>query len=104
MFVILYRWRIKPNFEQQFIESWSERTAFGGINTVRSARVCIGETTELDIATHEWKSAGQREQAFVAEAGGISDTHRKFQEVIEEDFPEIKLEIISDYLLLPEDY
>ena len=28
MFIVLYRWRIKPDLEAQFIEAWSEITEF----------------------------------------------------------------------------
>ena len=28
MFIVLYRWRIKPNYEKQFVESWSEITEY----------------------------------------------------------------------------
>ena len=103
MFIVLYRWRIKPNLEGQFIESWSERTAYL-FKTYDSLGSRLHRGSDgVWYSYAQWKSAEQRQQAFAAESGKISETSRRFRAAIEEDFPEIELEIVSDYLILPED-
>ena len=102
MFVILYRWRIKPNFEAQFVESWSARTAY-----LREKYDTLGSRLHrgndgIWYSYAQWKSAEQRTQAFALESKTISEASQKFQEAIEEIFPEIQLEIVSDLIILPE--
>lgn len=96
MFIILYRWRIKPDLEAQFIEAWSEITEFY-VNNFDSLGSRLHRGNDgLFYAYAQWKSAEQRENAFnnapKFEAG------IKRREVIEESFPEVYLEIQSDYL------
>ncbi len=102
MFVVLYRWRIKPNLERQFVENWSARTAY-----LREKYDSLGSRLHrgndgIWYSYAQWKSVEQREQAFDAESNTVSETSQKFQEAIEETFPEIQLEITSDYLITPE--
>ncbi len=102
MFVVLYRWRIRPNLEQQFVENWSARTAY-----LREKYDSLGSRLHrgndwIRYSYAQWKSAEQREQAFAAESNTGSETSQKMREAIEENFPEIQLEVISDYLMLPE--
>ena len=97
MFVALYRWRIKPELETQFIEAWSEITAYYRENfDSLGSRLHRGDDG-IFYAYAQWKSAGQRENAFQNttknEAGTI------MREAIEESFPEVRLEILSDYLV-----
>lgn len=103
MFIVLYRWRVKPEFERQFVESWSARTVFWREKYDSLGSRLHRGSDGIWYSYAQWKSAEQRESAFGAEAGAVSETQRKFQEAIEEDFPEIKLEIVLDYLLLPEE-
>ncbi len=101
MFVVLYRWRVRPNLEQQFVENWSARTAY-----LREKYDSLGSRLHrandgIWYSYAQWKSVEQREQAFNAESNTVSKTSQKFQEAIEESFPEIQLDVISDYLILP---
>jgi len=98
MFVVLYRWRIRVNLEQQFVENWSARTAY-----LREKYDSLGSRLHrgsdgIWYSYAQWKSAEQREQAFDTESSKISETSQKIREAIEESFPEIQLEITSDYL------
>lgn len=100
MFVILYRWRIKPEKEAQFIGAWSEITAsyrenFGSLGS----RLHRGEDG-IFYAYAQWKSAAQRENAFADK--GRSETGSRMREAVEESFPEVRLEILSDYLVAKE--
>jgi hypothetical protein len=101
MFVILYRWRIKPNLEQQFVKSWSERTVY-----LRKKYDSLGSRLHrgrdgIWYSYAQWKSAEQRERAFQAESGADSEAIEKMRESIEESFPEIELETIADYMISP---
>lgn len=102
MFVVLYRWRIKPDLESQFAESWSEisayyRAHFGSLGS-RLHRGSDG----LFYSYAQWKSAEQREDSFASEVSAVSEAGRRASEAIEESFPEIILEIVSDYIIPPE--
>jgi heme-degrading monooxygenase HmoA len=99
MFVALYRWRIKPNLERQFIEAWSERTAY-----LREKYDSLGSRLHrgndgIFYAYAQWKSAEQRRQAFQAESENISEAAEKMRDAIEESFPETELEIAADFLI-----
>lgn len=100
MFVVLYRWLIKEGMERQFVESWSERTAYllEKYDTLGS-RLHRGNDG-IWYSYAQWKSAEQREQAFESEADIVSAVEEKMREAIEESFAEIKLETVSDYLVL----
>ena len=101
MFAVLYRWRVKPEFETQFIESWSEITTYFRENhdSLGSRLHRGGDGFWYGYA--QWKSAGQRERAFTADLRTLSEASRKIREAIEESLPETILDVISDYLILP---
>lgn len=102
MFVVLYRWRIKPHFEAQFVESWSARTAFWSENYDSLGSRLHRGNDGIWYGYAQWKSAEQRTQAFDAESDNISEAGQKMQETIEESLPAIQLEIVSDFIILPE--
>ena len=99
MFCVIYRWRIKNELEQEFIESWTEITRFfieqrGGLGS----RLHRGEGG-LFYAYAQWNSAEDREKAF--QNVPDSPARRKMREAILETFPEIRLESVEDLLQLP---
>lgn len=101
MFCVIYRWRIKPELEDQFIENWAAVTRFyienrGGLGS----RLHRGEDG-LFYAYAQWQSSEAREKAFknVPEM----PEREKMREAIEESFPEIRLEAVEDLLQLPKD-
>ncbi|MEO6587752.1 MAG: antibiotic biosynthesis monooxygenase [Pyrinomonadaceae bacterium] len=101
MFVVLYRWRVHPNLERQFVENWSLRTAY-----LREKYDSLGSRLHRGsdgvwYSYAQWKSAEQRERAFKSESNNISEPSEKFREAIKESLPEIELETVSDYLILP---
>lgn len=97
MLVFLYRWRIKPEKESQFIEAWSEITAYYRENfDSLGSRLHRGDDG-IFYAYAQWESAGKREKAF--ENAPKTEAGTKMREAIEESFPEVRLEILSDYLV-----
>lgn len=100
MFTVIYRWRIKPEFENQFVESWSEITEylmknFGALGS-RLHRGSDG----LWYAYAQWQTSEMRDYAF--QNSPEMPVREKMKQAIEESFPEIRLEIIADFLILPE--
>lgn len=96
MFCVIYRWRIKPELENQFIENWSEITRvlikdFGG----KGSRLHRGEDG-LFYAYAHWNSDKDRQKAF--QNFPKTSASEKMREAIIESFPEIKLESIADFL------
>ncbi len=101
MFVVLYRWRVEPNLEEQFVENWSARTAY-----LQEKYDSLGSRLHrgsdgIWYSYAQWKSAEHRMQAFASESNNISESGEKFREAIQETFTEIELEIVSDYLIIP---
>jgi hypothetical protein len=99
MFIYLYRWRIKPEKETQFIEGWSEITAFYRDNfDSLGSRLHRGDDG-IFYGYAQWGFSEDRENAFTNSPK--SEASVKMREAIEESFPEVRLEILADYLILP---
>jgi len=100
MFIVLYRWKIKPEKEAQFIEAWSEITAYYRENFDSLGSRLHRGNDGLFYAYAQWRSAEERENAFANkpkfEAG------EKMREAIEESFPEVRLETLADFWVFPE--
>ena len=100
MFIVLYRWRVKPEREKEFIDAWSEITAlyrnrFGSLGS-RLHRADDG----LFYGYAQWQSAEHRKSAFQEKLPSTAAV--RMQEAIEESFPEILLETLADFLILPD--
>jgi heme-degrading monooxygenase HmoA len=99
MFIILYRWRIKPEKESQFIEAWSEITAY-----YREKFDSLGSRLHrgddgIFYAYAQWRSEADRENAFANSPK--SEAGKRMREAIEEGFEPVILEKLSDYLIFP---
>lgn len=99
MFIVLYRWKIKPELEQQFIEAWSEVTAYYRENHDSLGSRLHRGSDGLFYGYAQWKSADDRQKAFSSPAN--LEAGAKMREAVAESFPEIVLENVSDYLILP---
>ena len=85
--------------EQQFVDAWSEVTAY-----IRENYDSLGSRLHRDkegiyYSYAQGKSAGQRRRAFAAMPD--LEARQKMRQAIEESFPEIVLENLADYLILP---
>jgi hypothetical protein len=100
MIVFLYRWRIRPGFERQFIDSWSEITAYYRENAGSLGSRLHKGSDGLWYGYAQWKSAEDRSTAF--ENRPAHSAREKMQEAIEESLEDILLEPAADYLILPE--
>ncbi|WP_374673091.1 antibiotic biosynthesis monooxygenase [Ideonella sp.] len=99
-FTVLYRWRLREGKEQQFVEAWSRVTerllAQGGSLGSRLHRGPDGWW----YGYAQWPSAKAREDAF-AGTPGDPEASRKMDEAVVERLPELVLEPVADYLVLP---
>ncbi|HXA46020.1 MAG TPA: hypothetical protein VNW52_00210 [Burkholderiaceae bacterium] len=96
--VVLYRWKLKPGLEQQFIESWSQGTADLLLHGSFGSRLHKG-SDGIWYAYAQWPSAEVRETAFANSPD--TPVQEKLREAIDESFPPVFLEPVSDYLRLP---
>ncbi len=96
-FAVIYRWRLKPGLEAQFVEAWTRVTELyvahrGGLGS----RLHKGPDG-VWYAYAQWRSAEAREAAFTGEPldreAGI-----RMREAIAESFDEIVLEPVADRL------
>ncbi|MBX7173778.1 MAG: antibiotic biosynthesis monooxygenase [Pyrinomonadaceae bacterium] len=100
MFIALYRWRVKSGKEEQFITAWSKITAYYRENWDSLGSRLHRGNDGLFYGYAQWKSAEDREKAFSNNT--INEFSQQLKDAIEESFPEVILEKISDYLLFPE--
>ncbi|MFK2874452.1 antibiotic biosynthesis monooxygenase family protein [Dyella lipolytica] len=99
-FVVLYRWRLHPGMESSFIEAWSRLS-----DLLRSERGSLGSRLHhgsdgLWYSYAQWPSAQARKDAFSA---GSVDLHASAQieRAIAEGYPEVTLEPVADFLVVP---
>ena len=100
MFTVLYRWRLHEGQEQQFIDAWSRIS-----DLYLQHRGSLGSRLHrgpdgIWYSYAQWPSAEAREAAF---AGPKLDetASRRMSEALAERFPDIVLESVADYLVLP---
>lgn len=98
-FAVLYRWRLKPEKEDQFVQAWSvtshllltERGSLG-------SRLHRGDDG-IWYSYAQWPSVEARKEAF--DLGPIDAGARDLmREAIEEELPEIVLESVADFLIV----
>ena len=97
MLVILYRWRVDPFLEDQFVESWKAITVHylercGSLGS-RLHRGGDG----LFYGYAQWPDAETRERAYLGPA--LEGARSGMSEAILESFSEIRLEPLSDHLV-----
>ena len=97
-FVVLYRWKLKEGMESQFIESWSQVTALFREKGSLGSRLHRGPEG-IWYGYAQWPSYAARKKAF--EEPRHSPWFDRFFEAIAESHPEVVLEPVSDYLVLP---
>jgi hypothetical protein len=102
MLIVLYRWRLNPEKESQFIEAWTEITDYYRKNwNSLGSRLHLG-SDGMYYGYAQWKSAEHRKQAF--QDRSQSKAGQNMKDAVIESFPEIILEKLSDFLILPEKF
>lgn len=102
-FAVLYRWRLHPGAEPDFIDAWTRISAL-----LRAQRGSLGSRLHRGAdgwwySYAQWPSAEARDRAFPA--GPVdADAAARMQAAIADSLPEIVLEPVSDLMLpLPRD-
>jgi heme-degrading monooxygenase HmoA len=97
MFVVLYKWRLRPGHEKEFVQAWSrvselllkERGSLG-------SRLHFG-SDGLWYSYAQWPSAQAREEAFARDPVD-SNASERMDAAILERFPAVILDLRADFL------
>jgi heme-degrading monooxygenase HmoA len=97
--VVLYRWRLHPGSEASFIAAWSRVT-----ESLRSHAGSLGSRLHrggdgLWYGYAQWPNDEVRQRAFAQPLD--PDASAQMRAAITESFPEVLLEPVSDFLVLP---
>ena len=95
MFVVLYRWRIKPGTEDRFATAWTEATRSLLARGSLGSRLHAGNDGYW-YGYAQWPDAQARASAFASDAQ--HDAGLRMRECIAESLPEIVLTPVSDFL------
>jgi quinol monooxygenase YgiN len=98
--VYLYRWKLKPGFEDQFKEAWSYVT-----KELRKNGGSLGSRLHLAndglyYGYAQWPSREAREDSNLTNPE-IDTARKNMREAIEETLPEIVLDPVADFLASP---
>lgn len=102
MFVILYRWRIKTGEEEDFDRAWSVVTKFYLDNFDSLGSRLHKGSDGLWYGYAQWKSMEHRDEAFAKREQLLEDSPlvlapKMMNESVEESFPEVRYEVVSDF-------
>ena len=97
--VVLYRWKLHPGLEPAFIEAWSRVTEL-----LRSRAGSLGSRLHrgndgLWYGYAQWPSEELRQRAFAQSLDPAALA--QMRSAIVESLPEVLLEPVSDFLILP---
>lgn len=94
--VVLYRWRIHPGLEDQFIQAWSK------ISVLLKAKGSLGSRLHrgadgIWYSYAQWPNARARDDAFSREPFD-QESSTLMQAAVAERLPELHLEPVADFL------
>lgn len=96
-FVVLYRWRLHPGSEDDFVQAWSLTTELLRARGSLGSRLHRG-SDGLWYGYAQWPSAQTRAEAFAL--GPVDDSaSARMRQAIAESLPEIVLEPVADFLV-----
>lgn len=99
MLVFLYRWRIKPDFENQFVESWSAITKYYRSNAGSLGSRLHKGSDGIRYGYAQWHSPDDREKAFAT--APVPPERERMKEAIDEYLGETVLDVQADFLVSP---
>jgi hypothetical protein len=96
-FAVIYRWRVHPQLEREFVAAWSTITAF-----LKSERGSLGARLHrgqdgIWYSYAQWPTAAARDVAF-SHGGVDEEAMAAMKEAIAEYLPEIVLQPVADLL------
>jgi len=97
--VVMYRWRLNPGMEASFVESWSRVTEL-----LRRRAGSLGSRLHrgndgIWYGYAQWPSPEARQSAFSQALDPAASA--RMRAAIAESLPEILLEPVADYLVMP---
>jgi len=95
---VLYRWRLHPGMEASFVESWSRVTELLRHAGSLGSRLHRGNDG-IWYGYAQWPSAETRQRAVSQALDPAASAHMRA--AIVETLPEILLEPVADFLVLP---
>lgn len=99
MFVVLYKWRVNAEMEEQFVENWTEITRHYRENCHSlGSRLHRGSDGNY-YGYAQWPDVITRDNASLDVRLELARLHMK--DAIEETYPEVHFEVISDFLTVP---
>ena len=96
---MLYRWRIKPDLETRLSKRVGNSRLYSLNEHWRGSRLHRG-TDGIFYSYAQWESDEHRQKAF--ENRPDLPAAAEMRSAIEESFPEVVLEIVSDFLIFQE--
>ena len=95
MFVVVYRWRIKPGHEAQFARDWRDVTLLAREKYGSGGSSLFEAHDGSYVAIARWPDREKRE-AFVARKGIDTATRERMNAAIEQDYPPLELDTLQD--------
>jgi hypothetical protein len=100
-FVVLYRWRLHPGSEETFVHGWSRVSSQLLSHGSLGSRLHCG-SDGIWYSYAQWPNAQARIDAF--SAANIDEAAKaQMRSAIAEQFPEIALAPVADYIVRPND-
>lgn len=97
MFVAIYRWRLHPRLEQDFIVNWQRITALGLVAGSGGSSL-FRDADGRWVAIARWPSRDARTRFFaqLADADADSTVRERAHRAVLESFPDEELELTLD--------
>lgn len=99
MFAVLYRWRVDPSREGQFIENWSVITRHYAENCHSMGSRLHRGSDGIFYGYAQWPDQETRDNAVSDVRMELARLHMK--DAVTEMFPEVRFEIVEDQLIFP---
>lgn len=96
-FIILYRWRLKPGRERDFIDAWSQVTQALLERGSRGSRLHRGDDG-IWYSYAQWPSEEARRIAFDMPSDHAAAS-AQMKDAVAESFPDVVLDIESDFIV-----
>jgi heme-degrading monooxygenase HmoA len=95
VFVVVYRWRLKPEQEAQFTRDWREVTLLAREKYGSGGSSLFKAHDDSFVAIARWPDRETR-QRFLDRRGIDTATRERMNAAIEQDFPPLELDTLHD--------
>lgn len=99
MFVVIYKWRVNAEMEDQFVGNWVAITRHY-LENCHSLGSRLHRGSDGNFYGYaQWPDAVTRDNASLDVRLEIARLHMR--DAVEETFPEVHFEVVSDFLIVP---